>query len=96
MALDAVVVVPARDEEQRIGRCLRALAAQTLATDRFTTIIVLDRCRDATAEIVGRVAAELNLPVSTLEGPGAGPGAARRVGMDAACDLLLATDARTD
>ena len=90
MGLEAVVVIPARDEAQRIERCLRALAAQTLATDRFTTIIVLDRCRDATAEIVGRVAAELNLPVSTLEGPGAGPGAARRIGMNAACELLLA------
>ena len=90
MALEAVVVVPARDEEQRIESCLRALAAQTLATDRFTTIIVLDRCRDATAKIVGRVAAELSLPVSTLDGPGAGPGAARRIGMDTACDLLLA------
>ena len=90
MTLEAVVVIPARDEEQRIERCLRALDAQTLATERFTTIIVLDRCRDATAEIVGRVGAELNLPVSTLEGPGAGPGAARRIGMDAACDLLLA------
>lgn len=90
MAVEAVVVVPARDEEQRIERCLRALAAQTLAADRFTTLIVLDQCRDATADVVASIAAELKLSVSTLEGPGAGPGVARRIGMDAACDLLLA------
>jgi len=89
MGLDAVVVVPARDEEERIERCLRALAAQTLAPDRFETIVVLDACRDRTAAVVARVAEELGLRVSTLPGPGKGAGAARRVGMEAACDRLI-------
>lgn len=90
MALEAVVVVPAHDEQQRIAGCLEALAAQTLATDRFATIVVLDRCRDQTAAVVECAAAELGLAVSTHEGTGSGPGAARRLGMDAACQRLLA------
>jgi glycosyltransferase involved in cell wall biosynthesis len=87
--VDAVVVVPARDEETRIGECLRALAAQTLSKDRFLTIVVVDDCHDQTEREVARVAVELGLSITTLQGPGAGAGAARRVGMDAACDLFL-------
>ncbi len=86
----AVVVIPARDEEARIEGCLRALSKQTLAREQFETIVVLDACRDGTAEVVARVADELGLALTTLIGPGAGAGAARRVGMDAACDRLLA------
>src|ERR1700744_4256123 len=89
MGLDAVVVIPARDEEARIADCLRALAAQTVALDRFETIVVLDDCRDRTPEIIAHAAAELGLEVTTVPGPGTGPGAARRVGMDAACERLL-------
>ncbi len=89
MGLDAVVVIPARDEEARIGDCLRALAAQTIAPDRFETIVVLDACCDRTSAVVARVAAQLRLRLSTLPGPGTGPGAARRLGMDAACERLL-------
>ena len=35
MALSAIVVVPARDEADRIAACLRALAAQTIGLDAF-------------------------------------------------------------
>ncbi|HEX3803712.1 MAG TPA: glucosyl-3-phosphoglycerate synthase [Solirubrobacteraceae bacterium] len=89
MGVDAVVVIPARDEEARIEGCLRALASQTLAKERFATVVVLDSCRDRTAEVVTRVAGELGLAVTTLAGPGEGAGAARRIGMNAACDQLL-------
>jgi glucosyl-3-phosphoglycerate synthase len=90
MGLGAVVVVPARDEEARIEGCLRALAAQTVAKERFATVVVLDACQDGTAEVVARVSGEVGLAVTTLTGPGAGAGAARRLGMDAACERLLA------
>ena len=89
MALDAVVVIPARDEEARIGDCLRALAAQTVGLDRFETIIVLDACHDRTSAVATRVAEELGLRITTLPGSGAGAGAARRIGMHAACERLL-------
>ena len=91
MGVDAVVVIPARDEQARIGDCLRALAAQTIARERFATIVVLDRCEDRTAEVVTETAGALGLQIATLDGPGIGAGAARRVGMDAACERLLAS-----
>ncbi len=90
MALDAVVVVPAHDEEEYLPQCLRGLARQTVPTERFETIVVLDACTDATAAVAAQTAAELSLPVRLLPGPGAGAGAARRAGMDAAAERLLA------
>lgn len=46
----AVVVVPAHNEELRIGRCLEALAGQVeVAAEDFEVIVVLDACEDGTA-----------------------------------------------
>jgi glycosyltransferase involved in cell wall biosynthesis len=89
VALESIVVIPARDEEQRIASCLEALAAQTAPRDVFATIVVLDDCRDDTAGVVERASASLGLVVETIAGPGCGAGAARRAGMDAACGRLL-------
>jgi glucosyl-3-phosphoglycerate synthase len=89
MELLSVVVVPARDEEERIGACLGALARQTLLRSSFEIIVVLDACRDQTARAVAIAASELELELSTLPGPGQGAGAARRVGMDAAAARLI-------
>jgi len=44
----AVVVVPAHDEELRIGRCLEALAGQVeVRPEEFEVIAVLDACEGA-------------------------------------------------
>ena len=52
-ALRAVVVVPARDEEQRIGACLDALAAQVeVEPEAYEVIVVLDACGDGTEAAV--------------------------------------------
>jgi glucosyl-3-phosphoglycerate synthase len=90
MELMAIVVVPARDEERRIRDCLSALAEQTVGSEAFATILVLDACADQTAEVARRAATELGLALTTFEGPGMGPGPARRIGMDSACERLLA------
>ena len=87
--LRAVVVVPARDEEARVGACLDALAAQTVALDSFAVVVVLDACRDATEQVVASRARDTSLELVTIRGLGAGPGWARRLGMDLACALLL-------
>lgn len=58
--IDAVsVVVPARNEERLIARCLRSIAdaetrlnADSTSPIPVTVIVVLDRCRDATGTIV--------------------------------------------
>jgi len=89
----AVVVVPARDEAVRIGSCLLALARQhRVAPDSYEVIVVLDGCRDRTADVVREVAArESTLRVHTVElASSQGVGRARRHGMDLACQRLLA------
>jgi glucosyl-3-phosphoglycerate synthase len=93
--LQAVVVVPARDEAERIGACLLALAAQRgVSHEAYEVVIVLDGCRDATRERALDVAAShprLRLHLVELSAP-SGVGRARRVGMDLACQRLLAVD----
>ncbi|MEC5183237.1 glycosyltransferase involved in cell wall biosynthesis [Cryobacterium sp. MP_3.1] len=57
-----IVVVPARDEESRLPRCLAALADAVQAVeDEFGTdapaisvVVVLDRCTDGSAEVVAQ------------------------------------------
>lgn len=89
MALSAVVVIPARDEDARIGACLSALAAQTVRLGAFETIVVLDACTDATGAVAERTARALGLPLRVIDGPGEGSGPARRIGMDFAAERLL-------
>ena len=90
-ALRAVVVVPARDEAQRIGGCLRALGAQRrVASDAFEIVVVLDRCSDGTREAAAAAAAAgIVTPVLIVDSPGEGVGVARRHGMDLACARLF-------
>lgn len=86
----AVVVVPARDEEARIGACLAALAGQVeIAPEEFEVIVVLDLCEDGTAAAVEALAARFpRLALHAIEGPGRGAGAARAAGMDVGCARL--------
>ena len=80
----AVVVVPAHNEEELIGDCVRALEAQRgLARDEYEIVVVLDRCTDGTAE-QALAAGEVRL----IHARGAGVGHARRTGMDLAATLL--------
>ena len=89
--LEAVVVVPARDEAQRIGRCLRALAGQRgVGLGAFEVVLVLDHCDDGTRLEAERAASKLpGLKLTVLESQVPGAGHARKVGMDFACQRLL-------
>ena len=87
--LDAVVVVPARDEEELIGGCIRALAAQRgVDPKRWRVILVLDGCTDETRALALAAAAEGGPEVELLELEPVGVGAARARGMDLGCTLL--------
>ena len=92
-SLRAIVVVPAHDEEERIGACLDALADQAeVAAGTFEVIVVLDGCADTTeleVDAAGRRAPALAL--RTIPGPGRGAGPARAAGMNVACLRLEAT-----
>jgi glucosyl-3-phosphoglycerate synthase len=89
-ALRAVVVVPARNEERRVGACLDALAAQIeVDPAAYEAIVVLDACSDGTAREVEE--ARRRWPafrLHVLPGPGRGAGPARATGMDVACARL--------
>lgn len=90
-ALRVSVVVPARDEEDLVGGCLRALATQkSVSPDEYEVLLVLDRCTDGTEGRAREVVDEYPLlRLHFLDGPGKGAGHARRVGMEAACGRLL-------
>jgi glucosyl-3-phosphoglycerate synthase len=88
MELVTVVVVPARDEQDRVGTCLEALAAQTVGRHRFETILVADACSDRTEQVARETALRLGLKLTILQGPGEGSGPARKLGMDAAAERL--------
>ncbi len=83
------VLVPARDEERLLGRCLRSLAvaAGTLLTARpgvdLAVVVVLDGCRDGSAEVVRGAGWGPGLPTPHLiSTEPLGVGAARRRGAD--------------
>ncbi len=88
--LRAVVVVPARDEEERIGACLEALATQVeIDPAAYEAIVVLDACGDGTERQVERARRRWPaLRLLVLPGPGRGAGPARATGMDVGCARL--------
>lgn len=89
MELDAVVVIPARNEERLIPLALEALARQTVPLSSFQTILVLNGCTDRTEGVAVEAAAQLGLELSVLRSPAIGAGPARRAGMDAGAGRLL-------
>jgi GT2 family glycosyltransferase len=93
-ALRICAVVPARNEEELIGSCLRALAEQVgVSYEEYEILLVLDDCTDDTERRAKSVAASYPaLHLHFLDGPGKGSGHARRVGMEGACDRLHAVD----
>jgi glucosyl-3-phosphoglycerate synthase len=85
----AVVVVPARDEELWIGRCLDALAGQVeVAPEDFEVVVVLDSCEDGTAAEVEAARRRIGPVIHVVDGPGQGAGPARATGMDVGCARL--------
>lgn len=83
------VLVPVRDEERLLGRCLRALAgaAGVVAAERpgldVSVVVVLDGCRDGSAEVAREVVWPERLPrPHLLVTEPAGVGVARRRGAE--------------
>ncbi len=90
--LQAIVVIPARDEELRIAACLEALSAQlAMPFNSYEVILILDGCRDSTLEVVeetSRGLEQTTVHAVTLTHP-QGVGRARRLGMDIAHRRLM-------
>lgn len=98
--VSTVVVIPARNEERRIARCLAALAIQRI--DNFAIVLVANNCTDRTVSIALEVAGALELKLGILQctlPDGAGAGTARRLGFNHAMKMwpqaqdILTTDA---
>jgi len=91
-----VVVVPARDEELLVGRCLDALQAARQAARAalpgltVDLVLVLDRCTDGTREVAQRYPA-----VRLVDLHDGGVGAARAAGIRDALSRATAPAART-
>lgn len=105
-ALRCVVAIPVRNEAERIGACLEALAAQRdIGASGLGVVLFLNNCTDETAHVVAALRPSLCIPVRVIERTfvGANAGWARREAMEAAADwldegelfdgLILTTDA---
>ena len=67
-----VVLVPAHNEADYIGRCLETLRAQDYPADLFEVAVIADNCTDATASIAASMGARV-LVRDNPEAPGKGP-----------------------
>ena len=86
------VVIPARNAAVTIGEQLNALASQDVAAP-FDVILVDDGSTDATVNVTRSFAASLP-GLRIIDGPGAGPAAARNAGVRASDDgYILCCDA---
>jgi len=105
-ALRCVVAIPVRNEAERIGACLEALAAQRgIGASGLGVVLFLNNCTDETAHVVAALRSSICIPVRVIERTfvGANAGWARREAMEAAADwldegepfdgLILTTDA---
>lgn len=94
------VIIPARNEAERIGACLSALSGQ--GTHRVVVVLVVNNTNDTTVEVARHIGARTGLHLEIIDcvlPPDHGVGLARRMGCDHALrrmpDLryLLTTDA---
>jgi len=101
-----VVAIPVKDEAERIGLCLEALAVQAdVAFEDIAVVLLLNNCTDGTADAVRALAPllpfRLELHLVDLPSSHANAGWARKLAMDAAerlvasDGLILTTDADT-
>jgi hypothetical protein len=102
----AVVAIPVRDEAERIGLCLSALAEQEeVDMAEMAVVLLLNNTTDGTADVVRELSPHFPWPLElrtvALPCAYANAGWARKLAMDAAADwvqpggLILTTDADT-
>ncbi len=94
------VVVPARNEEDNIERCVRSLMATTYPANRFEVIVVNDRSTDGTEAVLKRLQTEFsalrvhNTIESTDNTNLQGKTRALHQGIERSCgDVVMMTDA---
>jgi glycosyltransferase involved in cell wall biosynthesis len=88
----AIVAIPARDEEARIGACLRALTRQIgIGQASLGVVVFVNGSSDGTARVVRSMSAAHELDIRLIEDRATGrpdAGRARRTAMEAAAEWL--------
>lgn len=94
------VIVPAKDEEKSIEKCVRSIAECEYPNDKYEIIAVNDRSTDKTGEILERLSEEIpNLKVITVAESDKSinltgkPGAIQRGADSATGEIIMITDA---
>ena len=88
------VVIPARNEQLTIGRCIESVIKSYEASSRcgkLWIVVVADQCTDMTVEFAHR---ELELQGEVIECSAGSPGTARRLGAAAVMHHFRAEDPR--
>ena len=89
MSYDYSIIVPAYNADDVIGKCVAALAAQSVARERYEILVVDDGSTDATGAAAREAGADRVLRIEH-----GGPSAARNAGIEAARgEIVLFTDA---
>jgi glycosyltransferase involved in cell wall biosynthesis len=87
------ILVPVRNEERYIERCLYSIAAQTYPRGRFEVLVIDGESDDHTREIVARFAAESTVDLRLLGNPARRTAPALNIGVDAARgDVIVRID----
>jgi GT2 family glycosyltransferase len=87
------VLIPVRNEERYIERCLYSIASQDYPRERIEVIVIDGMSDDATRAIVTRFAHESTLDVRLIHNPLQRPAPAMNLGIDAARgDVILRVD----
>ena len=87
------IIVPIRNEERYIERCLYSIAAQDYPRDRIEVIVVDGMSDDLTRQVVARFAAETPMELRMLDNPARLPAAAMNIGIaDARGDVVIRID----
>ena len=91
------VVIPARNEERYIERCLRSLIAQDYPLSRLEVIVADGDSTDATPLLVSRLAASSPLPIRLLPNPGRTTACGLNVGVrNASGDVIIILGAHSE
>ncbi|HWQ28849.1 MAG TPA: glycosyltransferase family 2 protein [Dehalococcoidia bacterium] len=87
------VIVPIRNEERHIERCLAALGEQDYPRDRFEVIVVDGESTDRTRPLVERFMAESTLDVTLLSNPAKRTAPGLNIGLQRARgDVIIRVD----
>ncbi len=78
------ILVPVRNEERYIERCLYSIAAQDYPRDRLEVLVIDGQSTDSTRQVVSRFAAESTLDLRLLQNPRQRTAPALNIGLRAA------------